>query len=173
MSSSSRAFAACGLLLCACSHELDVHAGNTDSTPKTPPKAQPTDEGQQPAGTNDASRYAGPPLRAAFEKQGQQQSLRVTVTVPGAGYELRRDGIQHDGDIAVLLLTLDEPDPDQPAPPARQKPDPITQVASLADLTAAAAGVAKVRVEVAEVVRGRAYFVAPAHLLAAEVAVPR
>jgi len=173
MSPSARAFATCSVLLCACSHEPEVHAGKTDSTPKAPPKAQPADEGQQPAGTADASRYAGPPLRAAFEKQGQEQSLRVTVTIPGAGYELRRDGIEHRGDAAVLLLTLDEPAPDQPAPPARQKPDPITQVVSLSDLTAGAAAVAKVRVEVAEVVRGRAYFVAPAHLPAAEVAVPR
>jgi hypothetical protein len=173
MSPSARVIAACSLLLCACSHEPDVHAGKTDDTPKAPPKAQPAEEVQQPMSTTDANRYAGPPLRAAFEKQGSEQSLRVTVTVPAAGYQLRRDGIEHRGDAAVLLLTLDEPDPDQPAPPTRQKPDPVSQLVSLPELTAGAAGVAKVRVEVAEVVRGRAYFVAPAHLPAAEVAVPR
>src|SRR5438045_1754900 len=114
MPSSPCMLVACGVLLCACSHDPDVVAGKTDSTPKAQPKAQPAEEGQPPAGTADASRYAGPPVRAAFEKQGQEQSLRVTVTVPGAGYELRRDGIEHRGGAAVLLLTLTEPDPDQP-----------------------------------------------------------
>ena len=75
----------------------------------------------------------------------------------------------------VLLLTLDEPNPEQKGPAPKSESATVAFMVPRSELTSSATGedVTSVRVEVAEVARGVAYFVAPAHLLAAVVPVPR
>lgn len=171
-----------GAVLCACSGESPAGkpapADSAAQPAKPPPKAQPADEAQpggQLPGTGDKIRYQGPALRAAFAKQGQDHELRVTVTVPGPGYTLRKDGIEHRGNVAVLLLTLDEPNPEQQGPAPKSGSPTVAFMVPRSELTSSATGyeVTSVRVEVAEVARGVAYLVAPEHLLAAVIPVPR
>jgi hypothetical protein len=173
MASTARVFLLCGLWLCACSHDEAPPPGGKSApahdAPKSgsPPKAQPTD--LDPKGGQAQAGYAGPPLQAAFEGQGQERQLRVTVSVPAAGYELHRDRIEQRGDTAVLSLTLNEPDPDK----AAKQPGTVAHAVSMKDLVPDGSTVTSVRVEVAEVVPSRPTFIAPPHLLAATLAMPR
>lgn len=174
MASSTSVLLLCSLWLCACRRnetpapgaEQSSESGYVRSKSDAPQKAQPSDAKGAQA---DADRYAGPPLQAAFEGQGQERQLRVTVSVPAAGYELHRDGIEQRGDTAVLSLTLSEPEPEK----AAKQAGTVAHTVSIKELVPDGSTVASVRVEVAENVRGRAYFVAPAHLLAATLAMPR
>ena len=98
--------------------------------------------------------YRGPEVRL----EPSPELLATAITVPTGGYELRRDGIEEDGDQLRVRYTLEEPAPTEV----------VTQAWSeLRDDVAVPVGIRRVQVLVARRLRGAHYVVAPRHELAA------